>query len=172
MIDAHLFTETMYLAKTIWAEARDQGPKGMELVAWVIRHRVESPLYPASYAAVVTQPGQFSVWLRSDPNRETMVDPLSGPAADDRAWYEAVKCAWKVIHARAREDPLPDVLHYVDVRLEHRLPPWARDMEQIRRPEAPRLIFLKGRAGRTPPSPPRPKARQREPDGTDWRARV
>lgn len=135
----------MYLAKTIWAEARGEGREGMRLVAWVIRNRVEAPEYPDTYPAVVTQPGQFSVWLRSDPNRDTMTDPLSGPDADDSAWYTALEVAWDVIHAAPSENPIPFVLHYVDVRLERRLPAWAQGMEILRFPQAPRLIFLRAK---------------------------
>lgn len=147
-LDPHLFTDVMYVAKTIWAEARGEGREGMRLVAWVIRNRVEAPEYPRSYPAVVTQPGQFSVWLRSDPNRETMTDPLSGPVADDSAWYTALEVAWDVIHADPDENPIPAVLHYVDVRLENRLPAWAQGMEVLRFPQAPRLIFLRRKGSR------------------------
>lgn len=143
-IDPVRFTEIMYLAKTIWAEARGEGPDGMRLVAWVIRARVESPKWPDTYASVVTQRNQFSAWLHGDPNRDKMVDPLAGPDADDAMWYEAIRIADEVLDAPASDNPLPGVYHYVDVRLEGRLPSWAQGMEQIRRPEAPRIIFLRG----------------------------
>jgi len=144
-LDPKRFTDVMYVAKTIWAEARGEGREGMRLVAWVIRNRVEAPEFPNTYPAVVTQPGQFSVWLRSDPNRETMTDPLSGPASEDEAWYTAVEVAWEVIQADASANPLPGVYHYVDVRLQGRLPAWARGMEVLRFPQAPRLLFLRER---------------------------
>src|SRR5690606_24293658 len=134
----------MYLAKTIWAEARGEGPDGMRLVAWVIRARVESPNCPDTFASVVAQRNQFSAWLHSDPSRDKMVESLAGPDADDAMWYEAIRIAHEVLDAPASDNPLPGVYHYVAVRLEGRLPSRVQGMEQIRRPEAPRIIFLRG----------------------------
>ena len=45
-LDPKRFTDVMYVAKTIWAEARGEGREGMRLVAWVIRNRVEAPEFP------------------------------------------------------------------------------------------------------------------------------
>src|SRR5690606_26257222 len=97
------------------------------------------------YPAVATHPGQFSVWLRSDPNRATMTDPLSGPASADEAWYTAVEAAWAAIQAGASANPAPGGYHYVDVRLQGPLPASARGVEVLRFPQAPRLLLWRER---------------------------
>jgi spore germination cell wall hydrolase CwlJ-like protein len=48
------------LADNIYYESRNQGSKGMYLVAEVTRNRVESKKFPDSYCKVVYQPWQFS----------------------------------------------------------------------------------------------------------------
>lgn len=144
-IDPVRITELMYLAKTIFAEARSEGYKGMFLVGCVIRNRVEHPSWPDTYASVCTQPRQFSAWLRDDPNYTKIADPLSGGPADDAAWYDAIRAADAVMDLPRIENPLPGVYHYVDVRLKDKLPKWAQGMEQITLPDAPRIIFLRSR---------------------------
>lgn len=144
-IDPRAATDLIYLAKTLYGEARSEGYEGMRLIGWVIRNRVEHPSWPDTYASVVTQRAQFSAWLRSDPNYDRMADPLSGPTQDDAAWYEALRAADVVLDAAPLDNPLPGVYHYVDVRLDGRLPSWARDMEEIRLEAAPRIIFLRRR---------------------------
>jgi spore germination cell wall hydrolase CwlJ-like protein len=52
--------ELQCLADNIYYEARNQGSKGMYLVAEVTRNRVESKKFPDSYCKVVYQPWQFS----------------------------------------------------------------------------------------------------------------
>lgn len=59
-----------YLAKTIWGEARGEGPTGMQAVANVVMNRVKKGgWYGASVKDVVLKPWQFSVWNAKDPNR-------------------------------------------------------------------------------------------------------
>lgn len=143
MLDWRHVTELIYLAKTLFGEARSEGYQGMYLIGWVIRHRVESRSWPDTYASVVTQRSQFSAWLKDDPNYDRMADPLSGGPVDDAAWYTALEVADRILDADPADDPLPNVYHYVDIRLENRLPRWARGKEQVRLTAAPRIIFLR-----------------------------
>jgi len=143
-VDPQKITELMYLAKTIWAEARGEGPEGMRLVAWVIRNRVNDKRWPDTYYSVTTQRAQFSAWLPNDPNRPKLADPLSGGPEDDAAWFDAIRIADEVMDAPESDNPLPGVYHYFDVRLEKNPPSWAKGKELIRFPAAPRLIFVKG----------------------------
>lgn len=50
------------LAKTLEAEAGNQGPLGMLSVGSVIMNRLMSPRYSDTLHGVILQPGQFSVW--------------------------------------------------------------------------------------------------------------
>ena len=142
-VDPRWLTNVWYLALTIWAEARGEGRRAMELVAWVVRNRVESPRFPDTYPDAVTQRYQFSAWNPNDPNRPKLADPLGGPPADDRAWFTALEIAQEVIDAPASANPLPGVYHYHDTSIE--TPAWARGMEPVRFPDVPRIVFLRER---------------------------
>lgn len=143
-LDPHKLTELLYLAKTIWAEARSEGIEGMRLVAWVIRNRVESKRWPDTYHGVTTQRSQFSAWLRDDPNYPKMADPLGSGLEDRLAWFEALRIADEVMDAPPIDNPLPGVYHYYDVSLENDPPYWSRGKELIRLDSAPKIIFVKG----------------------------
>lgn len=62
--------QEIYLAKTLWGEARGEGLQGMQAVANVVMNRVErGGWYGASIKDVVLKKGQFSCWNENDPNR-------------------------------------------------------------------------------------------------------
>lgn len=65
------------LARTLWGEARGEGPRGMEAVACVVMNRVKRA--GASVADVCQKPAQFSCWNPGDPNRAKL---LAVTAAD------------------------------------------------------------------------------------------
>ena len=56
------------LARTIWAEARGEGPVGMGAVANVIMNRVRDPRWPNTVRGVCKQANQFTAWNPIDPN--------------------------------------------------------------------------------------------------------
>lgn len=57
------------LARTIWGEARGEGPNGMMAVAEVIITRVKhAKRWPNDVISVCQQPFQFSCWNENDPN--------------------------------------------------------------------------------------------------------
>jgi spore germination cell wall hydrolase CwlJ-like protein len=62
------------LARTLWGEARGEGPQGMEAVASVILNRVKVAESKGKYwwgndiISVCQKPYQFSCWNRSDAN--------------------------------------------------------------------------------------------------------
>ena len=58
--------ERILLARTLYGEARGEGPEGMEAVANSIRNRVHNTNYPPNYTGVIRQPKQYSIW--NDPN--------------------------------------------------------------------------------------------------------
>jgi hypothetical protein len=55
-------TDRELLARTIMAEAGNQGPIGMMGVGSVIMNRLSNPSYGNDFTSVILQPGQFSAW--------------------------------------------------------------------------------------------------------------
>jgi len=55
-------TDRELLARTIMAEAGNQGPVGMMGVGSVIMNRLQNPSYGNDFTSVILQPGQFSAW--------------------------------------------------------------------------------------------------------------
>lgn len=60
----------VYMAKTIWGEARGCTREGQENVAWCILNRVDSPDFPNTIIEVITAPGQFHGYSSSFPCTE------------------------------------------------------------------------------------------------------
>ena len=60
------------LARTLWGEARGEGPAGQVAVAWTIRNRVfdgkTNSWWGEGYAGVCQKPYQFSCRNKNDPN--------------------------------------------------------------------------------------------------------
>lgn len=62
--------QDVWLAKTMWGEARGEGTRGMQAVGNVVMNRVNAgSWYGASIKDVVLKPYQFSSWNTNDPNR-------------------------------------------------------------------------------------------------------
>lgn len=55
-------TDRELLARTIMAEAGNQGPVGMMGVGSVIMNRLRNPAYGNDFTSVILAPGQFSAW--------------------------------------------------------------------------------------------------------------
>lgn len=93
--------QDIYMAKTIWGEARGEGARGMQAVANVIMNRVNrGDWYGASIKDVVLKPYQFSCWNATDPNR-AKIDALTEA---DLAASGALNIARQVISGQ-----LPDI---------------------------------------------------------------
>lgn len=63
------------LARTLWGEARGEGPKGMEAVACVVMNRVKRAAshFGTSVKDCCQKPFQFSCWNERDPNRARLL---------------------------------------------------------------------------------------------------
>ncbi len=93
--------QDIYMAKTIWGEARGEGAVGMQAVANVIMNRVDrGGWYGASIKDVVLKPYQFSCWNDTDPNRAKL-DKLT---VADLQSSGALQIAQQVINGQ-----LPDI---------------------------------------------------------------
>ncbi len=101
------------LALCVWREARNQSQLGKNLVAAVIKNRVQDPRWPDTYVGVVTQRRQFSSFNAGDPNATLF------PLETDGSWKGCVVAADVVLSSR---EPLTSANHYhtVDVH-----PVWA-----------------------------------------------
>ena len=92
--------QDVYLAKTIWGEARGEGMQGMQAVANVVMNRVNAASwYGASIKDVVLKPYQFSCWNANDPNR-AKIDRLS---IEDLAASGALNVARQVISGQLKD---------------------------------------------------------------------
>lgn len=100
--------ELIYLAKTIYGEARNQNHSTKVAVGWTIRTRVERRFHGATtYSTVVTAPWQYDAWMQSDPNYREVQHP-SNPAA----WADSLAAAREVFYGDASSNPVPGATHY------------------------------------------------------------
>lgn len=162
------FSEVMYAAKTIWAEARSEGDEGMRLVCWVIRNRRDDARHrwPKTVHEVVTQRHrlpdgrtvwQFAVWRPGDPNREKMLDPMGQPPLDRQAWLRALQVAREVLEAPPEANPIPRVYNFTSADAPEL--PWMSRLERLTFPGVPRLVFFREPANGSEEQQPAPGAR-------------
>lgn len=79
--------QQLYLAKTLWGEARGEGKKGMQAVANVVMNRVQKGgWYGASVKDVVLKPYQFSCWNNTDVNRAQLDNLTVDDLIKSGAW--------------------------------------------------------------------------------------
>ena len=70
--------QTLYMAKTIFGEARGESQNGQIAIGHVILNRVKAGgWYGASIKDVVLKPYQFSCWNQGDVNRELIINKTS-----------------------------------------------------------------------------------------------
>ncbi|MDQ5927977.1 MAG: hypothetical protein QG633_415 [Patescibacteria group bacterium] len=119
--------EILWFARTIYSETKKASEQ--ELVAWVIRNRVESGAYGGdSYEDVVLARGQFSGMHATDkqyPTNISMSYQDSSPS-----WDSAVSIARSVYYADADLNPLSsDVMHFYSPISVMNTPSWAVGLE-------------------------------------------
>jgi len=95
-------TETLWLARAIYSETKR--PEEMELIAWVVRNRVETRYRgKATYREVVLDPYQFSAFLPSNPRRFYYMRLT--PHSKAPAWQQALSIAYYVRFADPQYRP-------------------------------------------------------------------
>lgn len=104
------------LARTLWGEARGEGPAGMAAVAHVVFNRVAAcSWWGRDVVAVCRQPWQFSCWNANDPNAARL-PRLDTADADFRLALDAARCVAAAEGSGARRlpggDPTGGATHY------------------------------------------------------------
>lgn len=129
-----LHRATIWLARCVYSESHRRDEQ--ELVAWVVRNRVET-LYrgASSYQQAITDPYQFSAFNPGSSVRHMLVGLDSTYHA--RSWRQAMEVAESVLLAPADERPFPiTTRHFYSERslLGAGIPEWALKSEPIELP--------------------------------------
>ena len=99
---ADVSDDVLWLARCIYSETKRAHEQ--ELVAWVIRNRVETGYRGQhTYEGVVLDPYQFSAFNPGDPKRRLYTSLT--PESDSRAFHEALEVAHNVYNARPSMRP-------------------------------------------------------------------
>ncbi len=133
--------EILWFARTIYSETKKADEQ--TLVAWVIRNRVESGIYPETYKDVVLQRGQFSGMHATD--KQYAINTSLGYGDSNPSWDSALSIARAVYFADPILRPLPaGVMHFYSPISVTRTPAWAADTEPahiVRDPETNSVRF-------------------------------
>jgi spore germination cell wall hydrolase CwlJ-like protein len=92
------------LTDNIWHEARNQGTKGMTLVAEVTKNRVYSGKFAKDYCKVVNQPWQFT-WVKQKQKTKWNRQELT-------AYQESYRIAYMVMQKDYKQILPSSVTHY------------------------------------------------------------
>lgn len=124
-----LYNAAVWLARCIYSESGRRHEQ--ELVAWVVRNRVETRYRGRStYRSVITDPYQFSAFNRGSLSRDFLVSLDS--AVTDRGWRQALAVAKKVILAPPQLRPFPvTVRHFYSERSlgDAQIPAWSLEIK-------------------------------------------
>ena len=123
--------EVLWLARAIYSETKR--PEEQELVAWVIRNRVETEYRGQStFQGAVLDPFQFSAFNPGSAKRRHYTGLT--PASRARGWARAMEIAHDVYYAASEERPFPrQTRHFYSERsMLGGAPDWARGKTPIR----------------------------------------
>lgn len=110
-------SELMYLARTIYGEARGQSYASKVAVGWIIRNRLVKGTWGSTYRSVVTARLQFTCWSKKhDPHGYKAIHNPVG-----QAWEDCQKAAEEVMNAPANANVLPEALNYYSPRAQAQL---------------------------------------------------
>lgn len=115
--------DLVYLAKTIYGEARSEKFAGMKAVGWVVRNRAErGGWWGNSIMEVCLKPWQFSCWNPDDPNR-IVVERAS---LKNATFLVCLQAAIDVLLDAPDADPTHGSTHY---HADYVAPAWADGKE-------------------------------------------
>jgi hypothetical protein len=122
--------EVVWLARCIYSES--DRPHEQELVAWVVRNRVETKYRGTTYREVVLEDRQFSAFNRPTRRREHIMSLNVGTPS--RPWQRALGIALGVYQSGPSKRPFEQTVRhfYSPVSMEGRSKPfWADSGEQL-----------------------------------------
>lgn len=110
----HVSPDVLWLARCAYSETKK--PHEQELVAWVIRNRVETGYRgQRTYQGAVTDPYQFSAFNPGSSKRALYMN--LGPHSDSQGWQRALEVAHDVYYAPASARPFePKTRHFYSER--------------------------------------------------------
>ena len=101
-------SERDIVARTVWGEARGEGPAGWAAVAWVIRNRAARPgWWGRDLRSVCLCPRQFSCWNVEDANRAQMT-----ALPDEDPTLSAIRTTVAGVLTGTIPDPSSGATHY------------------------------------------------------------
>ena len=102
------FSDVETVARTVWGEARGEGPAGWAAVAWVIRNRAAHPgWWGRDLRGVCLCPRQFSCWNVGDANRAQII-----ALPDDDPTLSAIRATVDGVLTDTIPDPTGGATHY------------------------------------------------------------
>lgn len=140
--DRKAFRTMRCLSYVAWAEARDDGAKGMELVMRVVLNRARAGVTGQDVCAVVSARGQFEPMTKrhaapvmAAAKAEGAIPPDIRPAkADPEESAHAVEArsiAWQLVLGMAEPDPTDGAMYFMAPKAQKALgrhtPTWARN---------------------------------------------
>jgi len=124
-------SEVLWLARVIYSETKR--PEEQELVAWVVRNRMETQYRGrTTYQDVVLDPWQFSAFNRNAPKRAHYSNLTVD--CEPAGWQRAIEIANAVVHAPAEARPFgPETRHfYSEISMVGRShPAWANGKRPV-----------------------------------------
>lgn len=126
--------ETLWLARCIYSET--SRPEEQELIAWVVRNRVEAGYRgKTTYRQVVLDPYQFSAFNADSPKSDWIRSLNLDHTMD--GWNRALTIAYYVRHARPHYRPFSEeTLHFYSEQsmVGRVMPHWARGLTPVETP--------------------------------------
>ena len=127
----HIDTETLWLARAVYSETKR--PEEQELVAWVVRNRVETRYRSQStYRGVVLDPYQFSAFNPGHRKRSYYLNLT--PSSQASGWQRTLALAYAVRHAPATLRPFSKkTRHFYSEQsmIGRRHPKWVEGLQPI-----------------------------------------
>ena len=127
----HVSDDVLWLARCIYSETKRTGEQ--ELVAWVVRNRVETGYRGQStYEGAVLDPYQFSAFNPGSSKRRLLTTMT--PTSNSASFQQALEVAHSVYYAPPTKRPFPRTTHhfYSERSMQGgRTPTWAQGEQPV-----------------------------------------
>ena len=122
--------EVVWLARCIYSESNLKHEQ--ELVAWVVRNRVETEYRGRTYREVILEPLQFSIFNEPSPRRAHILS--LNHKSTSKAWIQALEVALDVYEADPINRPISiETRHFYSPvsMIDGKTPEWAKKADAI-----------------------------------------